>query len=185
MGIKCTVDLTKLENNHIENDGNLYIRPKSGTSEQKSHIHLHLIYEPKLKGVLLTFPDFSSSDMSGFIHNHVNFAIVSTSGEWTFEERPVFHAIATMKASADQVNRQMWKVASIPVKGYFKEEADRIPDQVRVASTYNKYCVLVLELLDGIQQAAGIDLSSLNAGLSATAWSTTVISPGLTVFFPQ
>lgn len=158
------IDLTTLDNRHIENENNVYIRPKSANETQKLHVHLHLIYESaKLRHVLLTFPDFTRSDMSGYINDHVNFANVSLSGEWTFEERPVFHALATMTASANQIARQLWRVASIP--GYFKEEADRIPEQVLMQGTCSQYCSLVLQLLEGVQEAAGRDLNSLNAGL--------------------
>jgi hypothetical protein len=164
MPLKCRMELRRLDNGHIENENDLYIRPKSANNREKLHVHLHLIREGgRLTQVLLTFPDFSSSDMSGYINDHVNFAKVSPSGEWTFEERPVFHALAAMQASANQVNRQMWKVASLP--SHYKDEADRIPEQVKMAGISSRYCELVMQLLAGVQEAAGQDLSSLNAGL--------------------
>lgn len=161
MPTTADVDLSTLNNTHIENQDNLYIKPKSGTAQQQLKAHLHLIYEDHvLKQVLLTFPDFTSSDMSGYTHAHVPLATVSGS-TWTFVDACVFHALEAMKKSASQVNNQNWKVGAIPSKEYFKPENERIPQQIAMVKIYAEYCKLVAELVSGLELATGKDLSAL------------------------
>lgn len=166
MPIKCNIDLKRLNNTQIEIEDNTYVCPKSATRRQKMTVHLHLIYDAgRLTKVVLTFPDFSSGETSGYIHDHVDFAKVSTNGQWIFEERPVFHALASMRASSIRVAQQIWKVGN----SLRREEKDSLKEQVLMAKIYCRYSALVYKLFFGVQEAAGnIDLSSLNAGQAET-----------------